>query len=492
MNRLALLSLSLGTLAASLALGCGEDPPRTRLPAFYDVRTAPPPIQTAAEAVVRVHTAGEYGTGAFVSPTGLLLTNDHILGDTVCPVEGCAIQLSFDHQRGKPPQNAVTVFAVPQAVDVGLDMALVQITNLGGGPFSTPAYLNVNNLDAGALVGAHVTVVGHPEGELKKWTSGLVTDAFGNWFTTTAYTLPGDSGSPVLDDAGNLVGIIHRGATGEDLVTSNGVNVSSTGTASAALTAAMSAPLPAVMVSLGAPTTVAALVAKDLVYLNGGLGGNTVMVDGSPRTVLSVLADACDAALARTDFVSPDDLSNALVPCNDATRWIECRVDASAAPYATVCPTSDDAAAWASRYDAMNRAWVAMNGNTDLSPVSFGVAALSFSNSAGLAMGAEWLNGALSAVGSPPIDFGVANYLAAFNVQSYAGGSPLDWLRGYSQVPDFQLYATSIASAFLWWNVNGQVAQDEVVLVLGKLILDPNVSVGSKLYIDQAAYDRGN
>jgi len=196
MNRLALLSLSLGTLAASLALGCGEDPPRTSLPAFYDVRTAPPPIQTAAEAVVRVHTAGEYGTGAFVSPTGLLLTNDHILGDTVCPVEGCAIQLSFDHQRGKPPQNAVTVFAVPQAVDVGLDMALVQITNLGGGPFSTPAYLNVNNLDAGALVGAHVTVVGHPEGELKKWTSGLVTDAFGNWFTTTAYTLPGDSGSP--------------------------------------------------------------------------------------------------------------------------------------------------------------------------------------------------------------------------------------------------------------------------------------------------------
>jgi len=97
MNRLALLSLSLGTLAASLALGCGEDPPRTSLPAFYDVRTAPPPIQTAAEAVVRVHTAGEYGTGAFVSPTGLLLTNDQLpesptgvmrqAGMTVTPID---------------------------------------------------------------------------------------------------------------------------------------------------------------------------------------------------------------------------------------------------------------------------------------------------------------------------------------------------------------------------------------------------------------------
>ena len=62
----------------------------------------------------------------------------------------------------------------------------------------------------------------------------------------------------------------------------------------------------------------------------------------------------------------------------------------------------------------------------------------------------------------------------------------------YPGVADYQLYASSIASAFLWWNDNGQVAQDELVLVLGKLVLDPNVSIGSKLYIDQAAYDRGN
>jgi V8-like Glu-specific endopeptidase len=491
MNRLGLLSLSYWAVAASLALGCGNEPPPSSLPSLYDVRIAPPPIQTAAEAVVRVHTAGQYGTGAFVSPTGLLLTNDHILGDTVCPVEGCTIQLSFDHQRGKPPQNPVTVSAVPQAVDVGLDMALVQIRNLGGGPFSTPAFLNVNNLDAAALVGAHVTVVGHPEGELKKWSSGLVTDAFGTWFTTTAYTLPGDSGSPVLDDAGNLVGIIHRGATGEDLISGTGVNVWSTGTASAALTAAMSAPLPAVMVSLAAPTTAAALVARDLVYLNGGLGGNTVMVDGTPRTALSVLGDACDAALARTDFVSPDDLTTALVPCNDATRWIECRVDASAAAYATVCPSTADAASWSDRYDAMNQAWVAMNGNTDLSPVSFGVAALSLSKTAGLDAGAARLTAVLAAVGSP-IDFSIANDLAAFGVESYAGGDSLAWLRSYPGVADYQLYASSIASAFLWWNDNGQVAQDELVLVLGKLVLDPNVSIGSKLYIDQAAYDRGN
>jgi len=119
------------------------------------------------------------------------------------------------------------------------------------------------------------------------------------------------------------------------------------------------------------------------------------------------------------------------------------------------------------------------------------VAALSLSKTAGLDAGAARLTAVLAAVGSP-IDFSIANDLAAFGVESYAGGDSLAWLRSYPGVADYQLYASSIASAFLWWNDNGQVAQDELVLVLGKLVLDPNVSIGSKLYIDQAAYDRGN
>ena len=58
---------------------CSHDDSSTvikpNLPHFNDITTAPSKIQSAARAVVRLHTAGQLGTGSFISPTGLLLTS---------------------------------------------------------------------------------------------------------------------------------------------------------------------------------------------------------------------------------------------------------------------------------------------------------------------------------------------------------------------------------------------------------------------------------
>jgi len=419
----------------------------------------------------------------------LLLTNDHVLGDTVCPLEGCSIQLTFGLELGKPVPTPTTVFAVPQAVDVGLDMAVAQIYDApGGAPLSTPAFLSFHDVDAASLLGMHVTVVGHPEGDLKKWTDGLVVDAFGDWVTADAYSLPGNSGSPFLDDDGNIVGLLHRGQTSEDLITDDSVNVYSIGTASAALDAARSAPLPAAMISLTAETTAQDLVKNDLVYLNGR--AVEASVGGTPTNVLGALGQACDAALARTDFVSPDDLSAALQPCNDGERWIECRVDATLPAYGVLCPAASDAAAWATRFQTMNQRWVAMNGNSDLSPVSFGIAALSSSKAAGLAAGASSLQAALTAAGQV-LDFSVANDLSAFAVPSYAGNDTLTWLRAYKSRPDYELFATGIASAFLWSTDNALIDDSEARSALADLAGNPEVDVGAKLFIQYYQYLRG-
>ena len=48
-----------------------------------------------------------------------------------------------------------------------------------------------------ALIGEHVTAVGHPLGRLKKWSAGFVIRADGDWFDTTIFSLPGGSGSPI-------------------------------------------------------------------------------------------------------------------------------------------------------------------------------------------------------------------------------------------------------------------------------------------------------
>jgi V8-like Glu-specific endopeptidase len=472
--------------AGCVMAGCGDDAVGTDLPSFNDITSAQPAIQAAAAAVVRIATADGSGTGSFISPTGLLLTNNHVLGAPECPIEGCSIQLRFMFQRGQPVPDTITVTAVPVAVDVGLDVAILQVS-ASGSALQTPSFLEIRGQDPASLLGQHVTVVGHPEGRLKKWTDGVVFDAFGDWFTSTAFVLPGDSGSPVLDDAGRLVGIHHRSPRTLDVVTDRGINVSATGTASAAILAARDAPLPPVMISLRANASADAFVANNVVYQNGGASSPTV--GGSAGDALTILGQACDVALARTDFLSPDDLSTALSPCVDAQRWIECRGDATPPPFVTICPTADRDA-WAGRFQRMNQKWIEMNGDTYLSPVTFGIAALQANHAAGQGAAADSLRQALAAA-QQPLDFGVANYLAAFAVDSYDGTRSLDWLRDYASHPGYARAAYSISSAFLWWRSNGAVENDDVLAVLGRLKSNPDVDVGAKLYIDQMLYLAG-
>lgn len=60
---------------------------------------------------------------------------------------------------------------------------------------------------------------------------------------STAYVLPGDSGSPVLNDEGEIVGLLHRSPSLQDSFTSQGVNTESIATASANIVAALNTPL---------------------------------------------------------------------------------------------------------------------------------------------------------------------------------------------------------------------------------------------------------
>lgn len=334
----------------------------------------------------------------------------------------------------------------------------------------------------------HVTVVGHPEGRLKKWTDGVVAFWSGNWFQSTAYILPGDSGSPALDENGQIVGIVHRGPTGEDLITNQGVNVYSIGTASASILSSMTAPLPTVMISTAASTTSNDAVANDRVYLNARSA--TVTVAGVSTPALTLLGAACDTALARNDFVSPDDLSTALTPCNDATYWMECRVDASPVPYGVVCPSASDAVSWTNRFQMMNALYRGMNGSLDLYPISFGISHLASSMSTGYAAGANALEQAITQA-RPELDFTLANYLAAFQVTPYAGWDIAAFVLAYRSVPRYELEATSIASAAGWLFSHGAISRSQMLNVLSQLRGDPSVAVGTKLYIEELEYSYG-
>jgi len=460
-------------------------PATVTLPHLNDITTATPEIQTAARAVVRVRTAGEYGSGFFISATGLLLTNNHVLGDPVCAVEGCYVELTQMHQRGEPQQQPSTAFGVPITVNAGLDMAAVQFYDPNGNQLDTPDYLSFDGQDGASLLNQHITIVGHPEGTLKKWTDGTVVDANGQWITTTAYTLPGDSGSPILNDQGKVVGLLHRGPTSEDLFSQTGVNMYSVGTASAPIGTVLAAPPSAPVVSTTAPTTKDEFLANDFVYLNARVA--TVTVDGMSIGAIPILGEACDAALVRTDFTSPGDLSTALMPCYQAETWIDCRSPTNLAPYGTVCPGPTDHASWVSRFQAVNQLWLGMNGQPDYSIVSFGIAELQPSWDAGVSAGAQSLQQVLDAT-SPVLDFELAEYLAAFAIESYDGTQIATYVSNYKQVPHYELQATYIAYAAGGRYNNGNMTKAELQSFLQQLLADPNISVGARLAIEDYLY----
>jgi hypothetical protein len=305
------------------------------------------------------------------------------------------------------------------------------------------------------------------------------------WIWFTAYSLPGNSGSPLLDDDGRMVGILHRGPTAQDLVSNHGVDEYAIGTASAALVAAMSAPLPAALRSIQASVTDDEVAQHDALYLNARV--ENAMVNGMPKSVLSSLGAACDAGLARQDFASPEDLSGALAPCFRAELWIECRSDAAPGGFGA-CPPNGDA--WLQRYQGAYDHWRALNGELVLEMVSFGPAALSPSNAEGLRAGAQKLATALAAA-NPPLDFGIANYLAAFNVDSYAGTRILDFMHAYAKMPGYSLSATAIASTALWLNHDGKLSSADALSFLKTLAADDTVDIGTKLYIEDSRYESG-
>jgi hypothetical protein len=428
---------------------------------------------------------GFSATASFISPDGLLLTNNHVLGVGVCPIEGCYAQLTWSFQRGAPLPQPVTVFLVPRAVDVGLDMAVLQASSTPGGPpLSTPSYLTIEARAPASLQGVHVTIVGHPEGSVKKWSAGEVVDANGSWVTTDAFLLPGDSGSPLLDDHGHLVGLMHRGEVGDDLIAADGLNASSIGTASSALIAAMGAPLPGSMRSIKAPATDADVVAHQLLYLAART--STAQVGGVAKQVLASLGEACDAALAVTNYASPEDLSTALKPCFDAEQWIECRSDAMT-PYG-ICPA--DTGAWQSRYEAVYQYWRSFNGELELDEMSFAEAALSDSMDSGQTAGAQLLSRAL-AVAHPALDFHVASYLAAFSVDTYRGASVVDFARNYASVPDYAASGQELVSTLLWLGNRGAIDSAETKILLSAVHDDRTIDLGTKLFVELAEYYRG-
>src|SRR5439155_12930252 len=145
-------------------------------------------------------------------------------------------------------------------------------------------------------------------------------------------------------------------------------------------------------------------------------------------------------------------------------------------------PSDADKGLWSARFQGVVDHWRALNGSLELEAITFAQAALATSAAEGQQIAADKLQVALAAA-QPPLDFGLARYLAAFGVDTYGGTRMVDFVRGYAKVPHYELNTFNIVLTALWLNKAGTLPGPDTVNILSQLAQDEKVSLGQRLYV---------
>jgi S1-C subfamily serine protease len=156
-----------------------------------------------APSVVIVSPGPSFGSGSFVHPDGLILTNAHVVHDNK---KVDVVLFSGKHVEGKVVERAGR----------GVDLALVQVPEKGP-PLSLDGMTNLK-------VGSWVASCGNGAGGIWTFNVGIVTNIYrtkaeGRVFQTQIPLNPGSSGGPVVDRLGRIAGIVTAG-----ILLSNSIN----------------------------------------------------------------------------------------------------------------------------------------------------------------------------------------------------------------------------------------------------------------------------
>jgi len=142
-----------------------------------------------------------HGSGFFYNPSGFILTNQHV----VAGAKSITVVLSGGRSLPATVVDYIRYidYACPPRVERWIDAAVLKVEGEG--------FPTIPMGDSGTLrQGQEVLVLGFPGGvgtEEVSVTRGIVGAVRTGWFQTDATMLPGNSGGPVVDREGRVVGL---------------------------------------------------------------------------------------------------------------------------------------------------------------------------------------------------------------------------------------------------------------------------------------------
>jgi V8-like Glu-specific endopeptidase len=214
MRSSAFFFLIFSVFAATVATAA--DPFKTEIARLKYMDEAPAAIAQAGKAVVEIEMANGGGTGFFMSEDGLLATNHHVVPPEDCPANGCFLTLKRNYVGKGVAADMGIYFLTPVLTLTEYDITILQVwaappkerhleptTKL-----KTPDFIKAGT--STSAVGDTIYVVGHPALGVQRWTSGKLHKKSGDWRGADVMVLSGMSGSPILNEAGEVKGIVHR------------------------------------------------------------------------------------------------------------------------------------------------------------------------------------------------------------------------------------------------------------------------------------------
>src|SRR5258707_5944492 len=151
--------------------------------------------------VVTVRSESGHGTGFFVDGKGLILTNQHVVGDS----EDLAVQFDRTHK----------IVAKLIAADPQKNVALL-LVNMAALPNASPAPLYRAAADKTPVQdGERVFTIGSPLSLDKIITAGIVSKVEPHTIMSDITINPGNSGGPLFNAAGQVIGLTTFGTRGE-------------------------------------------------------------------------------------------------------------------------------------------------------------------------------------------------------------------------------------------------------------------------------------
>jgi S1-C subfamily serine protease len=151
--------------------------------------------------VVTVESESGHGTGFFVDGKGLILTNQHVVGDS----EYLAVQFDRTHKIA-----ARLIAADPQK-----DVALLSV-NMAALPSASPAPLYRSGAGTTPVQeGERVFTIGSPLSLDKIITTGIVSKVEPHTIMSDININPGNSGGPLFNAAGQVIGLTTFGTRAE-------------------------------------------------------------------------------------------------------------------------------------------------------------------------------------------------------------------------------------------------------------------------------------